>query len=101
MIIPNFKTNWENAVKVHMIKKHSKKGYVKQEEVDEEFDFTQQYWKTGKLTTCFQTYLDLNKDIENSDLKDLDKAKEKEKVLDARKVAFGPDFRHYPPWKKW
>ena len=98
----DFETNWGNAVKVHMIKKHSKKTCVIQDKVDEQqVDFTQQYWKTGKLITCFQTYLDLNKDIENSDLKDLEKAIEKEKVLEARKAAFGPDFKHYPPWKKW
>ena len=86
-----------------MIKKQYKKTCVIQDKVDDEqqVDFTQQYWKTGKLITCFQTYLDLNKDIENSDLKDLEKAIEKEKVLEARKAAFGPDFKHYPPWKKW
>ena len=72
-----------------MVKEHSK------------HEDTLDYYKTGKITTIYQTYLDICEDIENSDLGDLEKEAEKEKVLQARKEAFGEEnFRYYPPWKK-
>ena len=67
----------------------------------EEDQFVRKYWSTGKLITCYQTFLDVNKDIENSNLEQGEKAAEKDKALEARKVAFGSDFMYYPPWKKW
>ena len=51
------------------------------------------YWEKGKLGTIFQTYLDVIDVIENSDLTEVSKDLEKEKVLAARKEAFGNDFK--------
>ena len=65
---------------------------------DEKYSGTKHYWTTGKLTTIYQSYLDAKDIIENSNLENTIKVKEKEKVLEARKFAFGDDFRHFPPW---
>ena len=47
----------------------------------------------------YQTYLDAEEMIDESDLVEADKDREKFKHLEARKSAFGPQFRYYPPWK--
>ena len=60
---------------------------------------TEHYWKTGKLGTIFQDFLDANFIIERSDLSKEDKANESAKILEARKSAFGTHFKDYPPWK--
>ena len=95
----DFKSNWENALNVHKSKMHSIEQ-TNGENVDED-EFTRKYWSTGKILNCFQTFLDINNDNEDSNLQMSDKAAEKEKVLEARKEAFGNDFKHYPPWEKW
>ena len=45
-----------------------------------------------------QTFLDANEVIEESDLSEDMKGREKAKVLDARKCAIGSNFRLFPPW---
>ena len=60
---------------------------------------TENYWKTGNLGTIFQTYLDANMILEKSDLAEDIKAIENEKILEARKHAFGKEYKYYPPWK--
>ena len=57
------------------------------------------YWKTGRIGTIFQTFLDVNLIIESSNLSEDDKKMEKAKALDARKEAFGKEYAWYPPWK--
>ena len=59
---------------------------------------TSQYWKEGKLTSIYQTYLDVLDIIEKSELTDESKDVERAKVLEARKNAFGKDFELFPPW---
>ena len=59
---------------------------------------TSQYWKEGKLTSIYQTYLDVLEIIEKSELTDESKDVERAKVLEARKNAFGKDFEFFPPW---
>ena len=56
---------------------------------------TIEYWKLG---TVFQTFLDANDVIDNSDLTEEYKEVEKAKVLASRKIAFGKDFDIFPPW---
>ena len=62
---------------------------------------TERYWKTGILATSFQSYLDANYIIDESDLTEEDKIVEKESVLEARKKAFGENYIYYPPWRKF
>ena len=69
-------------------------------EEDEKYKETLNYWKTGRLSTSYQSFLDVNKIIEASDLAKSQKSIENAKVLEARKHAFGNEFRYYPPWRK-
>ena len=66
---------------------------------DKKYLGTERYWKTGKLGTIFQDFLDANDIIERSDMSKEDKEKEYDKILEARKSAFGTHFKDYPPWK--
>ena len=43
-------------------------------------------------------FLDANERVENSNLESEMKTEEKEKILEARKLAFGNYFRNFPPW---
>ena len=79
----------------------TRKHYGASEDNDDNDKYigTHNYWKTGRLTTIFQSFLDANDIIESSNLNSEMKIIEKETVLEARKLAFGKDFRHFPPWK--
>ena len=66
---------------------------------DDKFEGTLNYWKTGRLGSVFQCFLDANNIIESINLSPDVKVIEKEKILEARKQAFGEDFRYFPPWK--
>ena len=72
------------------------------EEIDDDgkYSGTNHYWKTGRLGTAFQCFLDANEIIETSNLETEVKNEEKEKVLEARKIGFGKYFRNFPPWDK-
>ena len=65
---------------------------------DEKYSTTKFYWEKGRLGTGYQVFMDASDIIEQSDLSEDDKEKEKSKVLEARKNAFGSRFRDYPPW---
>ena len=55
--------------------------------------------KTATIANCIKVFLNMNKIIEESDLSEIEKKIEKEKVLEARREAFGESlFRYYPPW---
>ena len=56
------------------------------------------YLKEGWLGSAYQTFLDSNEVIEESDLSEDMKGREKAKVLDARKCGIGHNFRLFPPW---
>jgi hypothetical protein len=49
---------------------------------------THQYWKAGILGTIFQLFLKANEIIEKGNLEEEAKCKEKENILQARKLAF-------------
>ena len=66
---------------------------------DEKYEETEHYWKTGMLSTVFQSYLDVNEILEKCELTEEEKVIEKKKVLEARKFAFGTDYIYVPPWK--
>ena len=103
--ICDFQSNWENGLQIHMSRKHNNidqmDGNNSSVEIDDDqkYSKTDHYWKTGKLGTIFQSFLDANDLIEKSNLEEEVKSKEKQKILQARKHAFGNDFRHFPPWK--
>ena len=103
-LVCDFRSNWENGLRIHMSRKHSKLDQVDGNSdidiEDEKYSGTNRYWESGRLGTYYQGFLDANYIIETSDLDEEAKIKEKEKVLQARKIAFGEDFRFYPPWRK-
>ena len=67
-------------------------------EENDMFSKTIHYWRKVKFGTVFQTFLDAIDVIEESDITEEIKKVEKAKVLDARKQAFGSNFKHFPPW---
>ena len=92
-------------MKIHLGRKHSKieqlDGFTDLEvEKDEKYQNTRHYWKEGRLGSAYQTFLDAVDILTNSDLLEEVKAVEKEKVLEARKRSFGPNFKFFPPWDK-
>ena len=88
-----------------MARKHSKIDQVdgiSDNTDDEKYAYadTKWYWETGILGTVYQTFLDANEIIDNSDLTEDVKEMERSKILEARKDAFGENFRYFPPWKR-
>jgi hypothetical protein len=79
-LICDFVSNWESGLLIHMTKKHSMieqlDGNADLPE-DDNFADTAHYWKTGRLGTAFQTFLDANSIIDNSnfpaEIKDTEK----------------------------
>ena len=103
--ICDFKSNWRNGLSIHLSRKHWRIEQLDgnddgDTDEDREYDETIKYWREGKISTVYQSFLDVNSIIEKSDLAELDKKVEKEKVIEARKEAFGDDlYRYYPPWR--
>ena len=52
------------------------------------------------LGGAFQSFIDANKVLEECDLSEDDKNIEKAKVLNARKLALGDNFKYFPPWDR-
>ena len=104
-IICDFKSKWQNGLNVHMSRKH---GNVEQIdgmtdiielENDEKYENTKHYWEKGRLGTVYQCFNDANAIIDNcSEFSEEDKKKERLKVLEARKSAFGVSYNNFPPW---
>ena len=71
------------------------------EEADEDKTYlnTECYWKNGILGTSYQLYLDANQIIEESDFNAKEKEELKADILEARKEAFGTEYKYYPPWR--
>ena len=103
--ICDFKSKWSNGLSIHSSRKHSKIEQLDGNDdggtdEDREYDETINYWREGKISTIYQSFLDVNAITEESDLEEHEKKMEKEKVLEARKEAFGDDlYRYYPPWR--
>ena len=79
-----------------MAKKHENLEQVDgNEEIEDDYIYseTEHYWKTGKLGTIYQTYLDVNEIIKSSNLSEESKDDEKAKALEERKFAFGSHLR--------
>ena len=101
----DFVSSWETGLKVHESRKHKNieqldgEGCYDDMIHDEKYEETEHYWKTGMLSTVFQSYLDVNEILEKCELTEEEKVIEKKKVLEARKFAFGTDYIYVPPWK--
>ena len=63
---------------------------------DEKYAGTLHYWKTGRLGTVFQSFLNGNEIIENSSLETDVKTIEKVKFLETKKLAFFGRFINFP-----
>ena len=99
----DFVSKWNNGLSIHIAKKHGKIEQLDgHSDVcdDENYFRTRNYWSTGYLGTVYQTYLDALDLIKKSDLNESEKEKEIAKVLEARKDAFGPNYKYNPPWSK-
>ena len=101
----DFVSNWENGLKIHIGRKHSKieqlNGFTDLEvEKDEKYKNRRHYWKGGRHGSVYQTFLDALDILRNSELHEDIKTREKEKVLKARKKSFGPNFQFFPRWDK-
>ena len=100
----DFSSNWENGLAIHMSRKHKNMQQLdgneslSEEPLDEEYYRTRHYWEKGRLGTAYQAYIDANELIEKSDLNKDAKEKEKAKILEARKTAFGIHYKYNPPW---
>ena len=105
-LICDFSSTWENGLSVHMGRKHGNLEQLDGEvdideiELDKKYDNTEHYWAKGRLGVIYITFLDANSIIDRSKLPEDEKKKEKEKILEARKAAFGSSFHNFPPWNK-
>ena len=52
----------------------------------------------GWLGSAYQTDIDAIELIESSEISEGAKIIEKDKLLDARKLAIGTNFKYFPPW---
>ena len=100
--ICDFTSKWENGLAIHMSRKHSNieqlDGAADGTGQDMKYDRTSHYWKSGRIGITYQNYLEAIDVIETSDLESHDKEVEKLKVLEARKDAFGRNYKNFPPW---
>ena len=96
----NFVSTWENGLVVHMGRIHKQIEQLDGmdtsvgEEQDNYYLNMETYWRKKVIGRSFQSFLDANKLIEESSLDETEKKTEKSKVLGARKIAFGDDFKY-------
>ena len=64
--ICDFESNWTNGLKIHMSRRHSRI-----EQIGGNFDSEgdENYWKDGNISQLYQSFLDVNKIIEESEKK--------------------------------
>ena len=75
-------------------------GCADEIQLDNKYENTEHYWEKGWLGVAYRTFLDANFLIEKCEIAEDEKEKEKQKILDARKAAFGVNFKNSPPWSK-
>ena len=105
--ICDFESKWENGLNIHMSKKHPMITQldgchdVDELGIDEKYSRSEHYWREGWLGITYSVYLDAIAVIEScDDIPEEEKGAEKNKLLEARKRAFGENYKHFPPWKK-
>ena len=101
-LLSDFHSNWENGLKVHMSRMHSRidqlDGHTDNCFNDEKYAGSNHYWMKVWLGGAYQSYIDAYDTIEECDLSEDEKNVEKEKLLNARKTALGGSYEHFPPW---
>ena len=101
--ICDFKSNWENGLRIHMSRKHSRidqlDGQCDENVDDESYQGSNHYWMKGWLGRAYQSYLDAEDTLKKCDLSEADKDVEMAKLLEARKTALGSSYMDFPPWK--
>ena len=102
--ICDFCSNFENGLKVHLARKHSKveqlDGHYDEDPDDDEYAGSKHFWKNGWLGGAFQSFCDANKVLDACDISQEEKRIIKAEILEARKIALGSNFMYYPPWDK-
>ena len=64
----DFRSNCNNGLNIHMAKKHSKIEQLNDADYrDENFSNTRHYWAKGRLGTGYQTHIDIEETIKNSE----------------------------------
>ena len=104
--ICDFTSTWNNGLKVHMSRVHSKLEQIDGSvdsivtKHDSVYENTAHYWERGRIGLAYHSFLNANSIIDNcEDISNEEKAEEKAKLLEARKYVFGNNYRNYPPWK--
>ena len=102
--ICDFKSEWKNGLEIHMSRKHGKieqlDGAIDDSQIDDErYERSCYYWEKGRIGISYETYCDIMKIIEESDITDQEKETEKVKVTEARKKTFGQKYKYFAPWK--
>ena len=86
------------GLKIHNSKKHEE---IPQLDGESPYESDTDCWwinQRNDSLKCFQKYIDVLKDIDDSTLSEQEKNEEKEKVNNGRKSAFGDNFKWFPPW---
>ena len=86
------------GLKIHTSKKHEEIPQLDGESPYE--SDTDCWWINQQIDSlkCFQKYIDVLKDIDDSTLSEQEKNEEQEKLNSGRKSAFGDNFKWFPPW---
>ena len=106
----DFKSIRKNGVTIHMSYRHRMieqlDGAVCDDMADDEYEkkILQKYkntvevWRTGELGSDYQAYLDALEVINDSNIVEAEKEKERVMILEARKNALGRTYFRYRPW---
>ena len=105
--ICEFESKWENGLNIHMSKKHAPIEQLdggddaEGQKVDEKYRRSEHYWREGWIGITYSVYLDAVEVLDTcNDISEEEKRTELLKLLEARKRAFGSNFKHFPPWKE-
>ena len=78
--ICEFSSTWEKGLEVHMGRKHKNIEQIDRStdvvEIDEKYDQSEKYWKTGRLGIAYYTLLAANSVLDASDMLEEEKLKE-------------------------
>ena len=100
----DFTSTWKTGLEVHMGRKHKSIPQLDGEDFsdnsgeDESYEGSKHYWKTRYLGQAYQSFMDAQKVIEESDFSKEAKEMETKAILEARKVALGDNYKYFPPW---
>ena len=91
-----------NGLNINISRKHSTieqlDGHNEDNSDDEKYSNTEHYWVRGWLGSAYQSYIDAIEVIESSEISEGAKIIEKDKLLDARKLPIGTNFKSFSPW---